>query len=91
MPQLSLDVPEDLLLALRERPAELAEEVRFLTAVHFLRQKRLSLGQAARFAGMNRIDFLDAVADRDGVVFDLSAEDAAEELEAARRSPPPKK
>jgi predicted HTH domain antitoxin len=85
MSQVSLEVPDDLLLALREQPSEFAEEVRLVSAVHYLRQRRLSLGQAARLAGMNRLDFLDALAVRDMAVFDLSADDAAAEVEAGRR------
>lgn len=85
MSQVSLEVPDDLLVALREQPSEFAEEVRLVSAVHYLRQKRLSLGQAARLAGMNRLDFLDALAARDMAVFDLSADDAAVEVEAGRR------
>lgn len=85
MSQVSLEVPDDLLVALREQPNEFAEEVRLVTAIHYLRQKRLSLGQAARLAGMNRVDFLDALAARDVAVFDLSADDAAAEVTAGRQ------
>lgn len=85
MSQVSLEVPDDLLVALREQPSEFAEEARLVTAIHYLRQKRLSLGQAARLAGMNRVDFLDALAARDVAVFDLSADDATAEVAAGRR------
>ncbi len=59
MPRVSLDIPDDLLLALREQPGEFVQEMRLVTAIHYLREKHLSLGQAARLAGMNRLDFLD--------------------------------
>ena len=86
MPQISMDIPDDLLLALREQPSEFTQEMRLLTAIHYLREKRLSLGQAARLAGMNRLDFLDALAARGIPALDLSAEDAAAEIAAAQRS-----
>ena len=86
MPRVSLDIPDDLLLALREQPGEFVQEMRLVTAIHYLREKRLSLGQAARLAGMNRLDFLDALATRGVPVFDLSAEDAATEITAAQRT-----
>jgi len=85
MPHVSLDIPDDLLLTLRKQPREFAQEVRLVAAIHYLREKRLSLGQAARLAGMNRLDFLDALAARGIPAFDLSAEDAAAELAAAQR------
>lgn len=86
MPRVSIDIPDDLLLTLREQPEELVREVRLVAAVHFLREKRLSLGQAARLAGMNRLGFLDALAAWGIPAFDLSAEDAVTEIAAARRA-----
>ncbi|MGE0683402.1 MAG: UPF0175 family protein [Candidatus Binatia bacterium] len=87
MPHVYFEIPDDLLLTLREQPAELSQEMRLVTAIHFLREKRLSLGQAARFAGVNRLDFLDILASRGVPAFDLSAEDAAAEIAAAQRDP----
>jgi predicted HTH domain antitoxin len=87
MPHVSFDIPDELLLALREQPGEFTQELRLVAALHYLREKRLSLGQAARLAGMNRWDFLDVLATRKIPAFDLSAEDAAAEITAAQRAP----
>lgn len=86
MPQISIDIPDDLLLALREQPGEFTQEVRLIAAIYYFREKRLSLGQAARLANMNRLDFLDALAARGIPAFDLSAEDATAEIAAAQRA-----
>ncbi|MBI3800136.1 MAG: UPF0175 family protein [Deltaproteobacteria bacterium] len=86
MPNISIDMPNDLLVALREQPAELSQEMGLITAIHYLQERRLSLGQAARLAGMNRLDFLDALATRRIPAFDLSAEDAAAEIATAQRT-----
>jgi predicted HTH domain antitoxin len=85
MPHVSFEIPDDLLLTLREQITELSQEMRLVTAIHFLREKRLSLGQAARFAGVNRLDFLDVLATRGVPAFDLSVEDATAEIAAAQR------
>ena len=87
MPNVSLDIPEDLLVTLREQPAELSQEIRLVAAIHYFEEKRLSLGQAARFAGLNRLDFLDALNTRGVPAFDLSLEDAKAEVRAAQREP----
>jgi len=87
MPNVSLDIPEDLLVTLREQPAEPSQEIRLVAAIHYFGEKRLSLGQAARFAGLNRLDFLDALSTRGVPAFDLSLEDAKAEVQAARREP----
>jgi predicted HTH domain antitoxin len=88
MPHVSIEIPDDLLLVLRERPGEVIQEIRLAAAVHYLHEKRLSLGQAARLAGMNRLDFLDSLAARGIPAFDLSAEDAVAEITAAKRTLP---
>ena len=86
MSTVTIEVPDDLLVALREQPNEFAHEARFVAALHYLREKRLSLGQAARLAGMNRLDFMDALAARGLAAFDLPTDAAAEEVAAAGRS-----
>ena len=84
MPYVSFEIPDDLLLTLREQPAELSQEIRLVTAIHYLREKHLSLGQAARFAGVNRLDFLDVLTSRGVPAFDLSEADALAEIAAAQ-------
>jgi len=86
MPQVLLDLPDDLLLALREQPEEVLHAVRLIAAIHYLQAKRLSLGQAARLAGVARLDFLDLLAARGVPAFDLSATDAVAEIAAAQRT-----
>jgi predicted HTH domain antitoxin len=86
MPQVFLDLPDDLLLALREQPEEVLHEVRLIAAIHYLQAKRLSLGQAALLAGVSRLDFLDLLATRGISAFDLSAADAVAEITAAQRT-----
>ena len=86
MPQVLLDLPDDLLLALREQPEEVLQELRLIAAIHYLQAKRLSLGQAARLAGVSRLDFLDLLAARGIPAFDLSATDALAEIAAAQRT-----
>jgi predicted HTH domain antitoxin len=85
MPQIPLNIPEDLLLVLREHPAEVAREIRLFAALHYFRAKRLSLGQAARLAEMHRLAFMETLSAHGIPPFDLSPEDAAHEIEAAGR------
>jgi predicted HTH domain antitoxin len=86
MPQVLLDLPDDLLLTLREQPEEILHEMRLIAAIHYLQAKRLSLGQAARLAGVSRLDFLDLLAVRGIPAFDLSTADAMAEIAAAQRT-----
>jgi predicted HTH domain antitoxin len=85
MPRISIDIADDLLLALREHPQEVADEMRTIAAIHYFQARRLSLGQAARLAGMSRVSFLDVLSSHSVAAFDLSAEDAHAEIRAARQ------
>ena len=85
MSQVSIDIADDLLLALREQPEDVAHEMQVTAAIHYFRTRRLSLGQAARLAGMDRLAFLDVLTAHGVPAFDLSAQDAYAEIAAARR------
>lgn len=85
MSRISIDIADDLLLALREHPQEVAHEMRVVAAIHYFQARRLSLGQAARLAGMPRLDFFDVLSTHGVPAFDLSADDARAEIAAARQ------
>ncbi len=55
---LTIDVPEDVLWALQQRPDEFADEARLLLAVKLYETGRLSTGLAASLAGMPRSAFI---------------------------------
>jgi predicted HTH domain antitoxin len=85
MPQVVLDIPDDLLLALHKRPEEFTQDVRLAAALYYLSEKRLSLGQAARLAELTRLEFLDVLAAHNLPAFDLTATEAVAEVAAAQR------
>jgi predicted HTH domain antitoxin len=63
---LTIPYPEDILLSLKESPAEFEVEARLLLAVKLYELGRLSTGMAARLAGMGRVAFMFAL-DRFGL------------------------
>lgn len=85
MSQVVINVPDDLLVTLREQPEEFAQTVCLAAAMHYLDEKRLSLGQAARLAGLTHLDFLDILAARGLPAFDLSTAGAIAEVAVAQR------
>ena len=58
---LTIPYPEELLLSLKEDPAEFEAEARLLLAVKLYELGRVSTGMAARVAGMSRVAFLFAL------------------------------
>jgi predicted HTH domain antitoxin len=78
MRQITIDVPEKVLLAEKMDVDAFGRELRLLAAVKMYELGRLSSGRAAELAGMSRVEFLLALG-RYGV-FPLAAE--LEELES---------
>jgi predicted HTH domain antitoxin len=89
MQTLTLEYPEELLVALGKRSEEAAGEIRLMAALKLYEAGRLSSGLAAQLAGMPRVEFL-LLCGRYGVsVFQQTAEelkaDAAAALDARHR------
>lgn len=77
---LSVKVPEALLLQTGGSVEELSRQSQFLLALKFFELGRLTSGQAAEMAGLNRVDFLVA-ASRHGVpVADLDSAELSQEI-----------
>jgi predicted HTH domain antitoxin len=58
MPNLSLPYPDDLLITSGKSPQELESELLFLLAVKLFELRKLSLGKAANFCQMNKLQFM---------------------------------
>ena len=80
MPNLTLAIPDSALSALRRSPAELGREMKLAAAIHWYGRGLMSQERAAELAGLNRRDFVHAVA-REGVdVFVVDDDSLAREL-----------
>lgn len=83
MTRVTLEVPDDLLLALKVSGERFSEELRVAAAVKFVEVGRLSSGAAARLAGVPLPVFLQKLGDYGATVFRASE---AELREDARRA-----
>ena len=84
MSTITFECPDDILRILSETPEHFADECRLLIAVKLFELGHLSSGQAARFAGMERVPFLDALKSYRVSAINLSAEDLAQDISHAR-------
>ncbi len=81
MATLSLSIPDSALSDLRRSPEELGRELKLAAAIHWCGRGLMSQERAADLAGMNRRDFIRALA-REGVdVFVLDDDSLARELD----------
>ncbi len=80
MTALTLTIPDSALSALRRSPTEFVHEIKLAAAIHWYQRGVMSQERAAELAGLNRRDFIRALA-REGVdVFILDDASLAREL-----------
>ena len=73
-------LPEDVFLALRKSPQEVAHDVRVAAAVEWYAEGLVSQGKAAELAGLSRPEFLDELARRRVPVIQMTVEELKAEL-----------
>jgi len=78
--RVSFNVPVDILASLKIGTGGLEADMKRSLAVQYYKKKRLSLGKSAKLAGMNRLDFMDHLAEEGCVVFDYDESALKEEL-----------
>jgi len=83
MSEITVDIPDDTLEALKESPETAGDTLRMAAAVKLYEMARLSTGAAARLAGVPRSVFLIRLADYGVDTFDLDETDLDEETRLA--------
>jgi predicted HTH domain antitoxin len=81
MPTVTMDLPADVFSALRRSPDEFAREMRLAAAMLWYSRGMISQEKAADVAGLNRADFLRALARNEMDVFVVDFEDLQRELD----------
>ena len=83
MHEVTVQIPDEVLAALKLSSGEAADEVRMAAAVKLYELGRLSSGAAATLAGIPRTLFLSKLADYGVDTFRLTEEDLKEDLARA--------
>lgn len=81
MRKVTLELPEEVFSALRRSPEEFARDLRLAAAIHWYERGEVSQEKAARIAGMDRTDFLAALAHEKANAFVVDFDDLKRELE----------
>jgi predicted HTH domain antitoxin len=80
MPTVTLNLPEEVFSALRRSPDEFVRELRLAAAIHWYERGEISQEKAAGIAGVDRTEFLHALAREKAEAFLVDFEDLKREL-----------
>jgi len=78
----TFEISQDILASLKIGIRDLIQSMRLVAAIAYFQDKKLSLGKAAELAGLNRLRFMDILAQRGIVIFDYDESVAESELRA---------
>jgi len=83
MEKIVLDIPDEVLISLKETSEEFSKEIRMLAAVHLYQMRRLSSGRAAQLAGVPRVSFLQSLSHYGVPIFELSPDELQQDIQNA--------
>ncbi|MFN6514728.1 MAG: UPF0175 family protein [Nostoc sp. CreGUA01] len=80
MTRVNLDLPEEVFSARRLPPDDFVRDMRLAAAIYWYQKGEVSQEKAAQIAGLNRRDFLAALAREQIDVFTVNFDDLQQEL-----------
>ena len=80
---IQIELPDEVLLSLKETPESFTKVIRMAAAAKLYELGKLSSGRAADLAGLSRVRFLQALGQYGVPVFDLTEEELAQDLRNA--------
>jgi predicted HTH domain antitoxin len=83
MSMVQIDVPNEVLISLKESPETISQELSILAAVKLFELGKLSSGRAAQLAGMSRVEFLNTLGQYRVSPFALTAEELEYDIDNA--------
>ncbi|MCP4130009.1 MAG: UPF0175 family protein [bacterium] len=83
MSQIILEIPDEILISLKETKSELSKDILMLAAAKLYEMGKLSSGRAAQLAGIPKVSFLQKLSEYNVPVFDLSPEELEQDLKNA--------
>ena len=75
--RIEIDIPQDILFAMKvyERPDEVKSKMMTALAILLFQERVISLGKATELAGMNRVKFLEVLAEHGVPAYEYGEKD----------------
>ncbi len=83
MSVIQLEIPDEVMISLKETPQSMIREVRMSAAVKLFELGKLSSGRAAQLAGLSRIGFLAILGQYQVSFFNLTHEQLEQDINNA--------
>jgi predicted HTH domain antitoxin len=83
MRQIQIEIPEEVLISLKETPETLSRELPLLAAIKLFELGKLSSGRAAQLAGISRVAFLNLLGRYQVSPFQLTPEALEQDVQNA--------
>ncbi len=83
MSTVQLEIPEEILISLKETPETISQQLRIVAAVKLFELGKLSSGRAAQLAGMSRVQFLNSLGNYRVSPFSLSEQELEQDVQNA--------
>lgn len=83
MTTIQIELPDDVLLSLKETPEGLSKIIRMAAAAKLYELGKLSSGRAADLAGLPRVSFLQTLAQYGVSIFEMTEEELAQDMRNA--------
>ena len=83
MEKIVIEIPDEVLISLKETPSEFSKDMLMLAAVKLYQMGKLSSGRAAQLAGVTRVSFLQSLSKYGVPIFDLTHEELKSDFENA--------
>ncbi len=84
--KIELNIPEDIFLALNEKPEELVTDMKIFAAVKFFEIGKLSLGKAADLAEMDTLAFIELLSRHSISAHNYAPEELEDDLDNIQKA-----
>jgi predicted HTH domain antitoxin len=78
---ISIDIPNDILLALNETANDLKKRIKLTLAIELYKKQKLTIGKAAQLLEMSRLEFETELSNQKISISNLTKEDVFRDLE----------